>query len=661
MRRWIVVGLVLVVAGAAVAAERPNILWISTEDIGPHLGCYGDPHAYTPTLDALAAGGIRYTHAFTAAPVCAPNRSSIITGMYATTLGTQHMRSGGEGTERSILPQLPDPIRCFSGYLRDAGYYCTNNSKEDYNFVRRKDAWDGSSKNAHWKNRPDPDQPFFAVFNYQGTHEGSVRLTPEQHAKRTENIPDAARQNPDDITPPPYHPNTPAVRQNWANYHELITVFDMWVADRLRELEEAGAADNTIVIFWSDHGAGLPRNKRWPYDSGVHVPVIVHVPEALRGDGIPDPGTVTDRIISSIDFAPTTLRFAGLDVPDYMQGRVFLGPDADAPRQHAFSARDRMDERYDIIRTVRDAQYRYTRNYEPWKPYDQFMNSAEKSVIKEELHRLAKAGELSDAAQWVTKTSKPVEELYDAAADPHMVHNLADDPAHVNKLTELRAVHEQWMIDTRDVGLIPEPELVALEERFGSRYAILPGLEEQYPGFAERLRAFAGMAGAPKVEEVRELAKHLEHPEATVRYWACVGVGNWLALADRGWELTTDGAQVFARNYAGAVGQYADGMLSALAQRLKDEAGVVRVAAARVLLLSDHMPEEALGALVAALESDREWVRLHAALALDAAEDAARPAIPQLKGALNDTENKYVVRVANRALNQMLGTDNEVR
>lgn len=619
---------------AHAAGERPNILWISTEDIGPHLGCYGDPHAHTPTLDRLAAEGIRYTNAFTTAGVCAPNRSSIITGVYATTLGTQHMRSGGEGVEVSHKPPLPEGYRCFPEFLRDAGYYCTNNAKQDYQFPTPPTVWDESSKQAHWRNREREDQPFFAVFNYTGTHEGSVRLSPEAHAKRTRNLKAEQRQDEAGVKPPPYHPDTPQVRSTWAGYYELVTVMDNWAADLLEQLEADGLAENTIVFFWSDHGAGMPRCKRWIYDSGVHVPLIVRIPEKWRRGEDPGPGTVDDRLVNSLDLGPTVLRFAGIEPPEYMQGQAFLRSDAE-PRHYAYAARDRMDERYDIIRMVRDKRYHYIRNYEPFKPYDQFMNTAEKSPIKKEMRRLAEAGELAGAAAWILRDTKPIEELYDTENDPHEVENLAAKPQMEGVLKRLRAAHEAWMSSTNDLGLIPEPELVRLAEEYGNRPAILPGLEREDPGFAGRLRSAAEAAGSRKRKDFAVLRRHAVDKQPAIRWWAMRGLAYLGAPQEPDFEL--------------------------LAFGLKDAAPAVRVAAAHGLLRHGQQEDAALERLIEELGSDREWVRLHAAIALDEVGEKARPAVPALQKALEDKENKYVVRVANRALNQMLGTGNQVR
>jgi arylsulfatase A-like enzyme len=619
----------IAVGGVAYAAdtrpERPNILWLSTEDIGPHIGCYGDAHAITPALNAFAREGVRYTNAYTTAGVCAPNRSCIITGMYATTLGSQHMRSGN--------PMLPGSIDCFPKYLRDAGYYCTNNSKEDYNFKRSPDVWDDSSRKAHWRNRTRPDQPFFAVFNFTGTHEGAVNATGQKREALLAPLRKVQHQNPDDITPPPFHPDTPAVRKVWAQYYEVITGLDYWFADHLKRLEEDGVAENTIVFFWSDHGPGMPRCKRWIYNSGTHIPLIVRVPERWRVEGQGEPGTADDQLVSSVDFAPTVLALAGVRVPGYMQGRAFLGKDVPPRRDYVYAARDRMDERYDIIRMVHDGRFQYVRNYEPFKPYDQFMNTAEQSVIKQELHRLASDGALPPGTEWVIAKSKPVEELYDTQADPYEINNLAPDPAYAGRLARLRKVHEDWARETHDLGLIPESELDALGEQYGTRAQIWERVAADAPDFWDKLREVAIRAGRPSETNLEALLDACKSPYAAIRYWAVTGLGLLAKDAPR----------------------------DILKESLGDVSPTVRVAAALALFRCGGGNEQTLGVLREELQSPKEWVRLQAAIALGEIGEAARPVVPELQEALNDTHNKYVARVANRALNKLLGTDNRVR
>jgi uncharacterized sulfatase len=607
--------------------ERPNIVWLSTEDIGPHLGCYGDTVAKTPNLDAFAARGLRYTNAFAAAPVCAANRSSIITGMHSATLGTHHMRSGGEGPKPSAMPVLPPHIRCFPAYLRDAGYYCTNNSKQDYNFVPAGDSWDSSSGEAHWKNR-GKDQPFFAVFNFTGTHESQAWVEQDAPSRRETLPAHLTATDPAAITVPPYHVDTPLVRMSWARYYDNIATLDHWVGEHLRAIEEAGLAENTIVFFWSDHGAGLPRCKRWLYDSGTHIPLIVHVPPRWQGAFPAAPATVEDKLVSCIDFAPTVLRLAGLDAPAHMQGNCFLG-DAQQSRSLVFAHRDRMDERYDCIRMARDERWLYLRNFMPFKPYNQHLEYASRGPVQQALLRAATQGSLPEGAQWITHPSKPVEELYDTVADPHQIHNVVDDPANEEVLAELRAAMDTWRASIADLGLIPEPELTAYESRFGSRHAALDQLEALHPGFVETLNGVARFAGPPSANAINDLP--IAHPEAAIRYWCVVGLGQLGAARDH------------------------------VIPALDDAEPVVKVAAAHACLMHGWAEEKALAMLIENTTSELEWIRLQAVTALDEAGEKARPAMPALNMALDDRENKYVVRVAQHALHALEAAANEER
>lgn len=424
-------------------AQQPNILWISCEDISADLGCYGDTYARTPTLDRLAQEGTRFTNTYGVAGVCAINRSCIITGMYPTSIGTMHMRCKG-------VP--PPEVHCFTEYLRAAGYYCTNNSKTDYNFDNPVTAWDESSGKAHWRNRA-PGQPFFSVINFTGTHESRIRVPEKQFRKITKRLTTEDRHDPADAPLPPFYPDTPMIRHDIANYYDLITAMDLQVADVLQQLEKDGLSENTIVVFWSDHGRGLPRYKRWLYDSGLHVPMIVRWPGTL------EPGSVDDRLVSFIDFAPTVLSLAGVPIPEHMQGQAFLGEQTAADREYVYGARDRMDETYDIIRAVRDQRYKYIRNYEPYKPYAQILSYLELTPTMQELHRLDAAGELVGPQRLFFADTKPVEELYDTQNDPYEIDNLASDPNHRETLNRMREAHEVWRHETNDLGLIPEAEL----------------------------------------------------------------------------------------------------------------------------------------------------------------------------------------------------------
>jgi N-sulfoglucosamine sulfohydrolase len=354
--------------------KRPNVLWISTEDINADLGCYGDDYADTPNLDRLAASGVRYDNAFTHAGVCAPVRSGTITGMYPVNIGTSNLRSMGV---------LPDYFMCFTVYLRLGGYYCTHDSKTDYQFNAPASAWDECKRKAHYRGRAK-GQSFFHIRNFTNTHESKIR-----------NKYSELQHDPDKAVVPPYYPNTAVTRKDWARYHDIITAMDSLAQGVLNELKKAGLADDTIVWFWGDHGRGLPRAKRWVYDSGMRIPLIVYVPPKYRayaGGGV-DAGTVKDDLISSIDFAPTMLSLCGVDIPKHLQGKAFLGPQkAKVKSEYIFGARDRIDEAYDMVRAVNDKRFKYIRNFMSYVPYAVHVDYMNQMPTMQELRKLDAAG-----------------------------------------------------------------------------------------------------------------------------------------------------------------------------------------------------------------------------------------------------------------------------
>lgn len=431
------------------AQKRPNILWISTEDISPHLGCYGDELAKTPNLDKLASQGIRYTNVFTTAAISAPCRAGIITGMYQTSIGCMHMRTTSyrRATDNPLTFTAVPPhyVKAFTEYMRTAGYYCTNNSKTDYQFARDpvpESIWDECSRTAHYKNRPDKQQPFFAVFNWVGTH--------ESQNWDISNV----RTDPAKVKVPPYYPDNLTVRKNIAKLYDNIAVLDSVVGAMLTELEKEGELDNTIIFFWGDHGDGLPRAKRWLYDSGLNIPLIIKMPGSKRA------GEVDNRLISSIDFGPTVLSLAGIKVPAHMQGIPFLGDQTGPPREAVFGARDRVDESYDMIRSVRTQNYLYIRNYYPNEPYPIWIAYLSNMPIYKEMLRLDAENKLSGAQKNWMAYSRPPEELYDVKADPFQIKNIVDDPKYKGILEDLRQRHNKWTIETGDMGHMNEPEMI---------------------------------------------------------------------------------------------------------------------------------------------------------------------------------------------------------
>lgn len=570
---------------------------------------------------------MRYTRAFTTAGVCAPCRSGIITGMYQTTLGTHHMR---------CRAKLPEHIRPFPVYLRQAGYFCTNNAKEDYQFETPPDTWDVSSKSGHWRQRADENQPFFAVFNFTGCHESGI-TNEEKYRSVTQSLKPFERQDPARLTTlPPYYPDTPITREDWKRYYELVTAMDAWAGRLMDQLKEDGLYEDTIIMFWSDHGVGLPRAKRWLYESGTHIPLIVRIPEKYRLTGQGQPSSVVDQLVSSIDFGPTVMNLVGLQTPAHMHGRPFLGPELPAPREFVFAARDRMDERYDIIRMVRDGRYQYIRNYEPLKTFYQYMNTAEKGATMRELRRLHAAGELTATTEPCFAATKPVEELYDTQADPHALRNLADQSEYASVMARLRNAHLAWVKRTKDLGMIAEPILAEREQQIGHRYGILR--QEGGEQLAERVAAAA--VNASRGESATwELVQATKDQDAAVRYWGAVGIGN---LA-----VDTDSAQ------------------TQMFDLLQDSSAAVRLAAARALCRMGK-PEPALPVLVRELTNGAQWERLQAANFLDEIDQQAAPVAESMRNALEKpheeffARGKYTVRVINRALNELEGTNRVV-
>jgi uncharacterized sulfatase len=578
-------------AACAVAEEpsRPNVVWITAEDMSPHLGCYGDDFAATPTIDRLAQQGVRYTRAFAAAPVCTPARSCLITGMYPVTLGSQHLR--GEIVK-------PAKVRCFPEFLREAGYYCTNNVKEDYNFKTPANCWDESSNKAHWRGRK-PDQPFFAVFNFMTTHQSRIRFSDQQFAELTKRVTPEQRHDPSDVPLPPYYPDTPVVRNDVARMYDLITAMDYQVGDILKQLEVDGVADKTIVFFYSDHGDGMPRHKRWVHDSGLHVPLIIRFPKKYQDLAPGRPGSRSDRMVVFADFGPTVLSLLGLPVPGYVHGRAFLGSQAGAPREFIVGVRDRVDEVYELSRSIRDGRYRYIRNFMPHRPRMQHSDFSERTPTRQELRRLAAAGSLTGAVKDFLSPTKPIEELYDTQNDPHEVRNLADSPEHGEILARLRKQLFDWMIARRDTGLLPEVDMWA-RAREGPILDMASN-DERFP--VERTLKVADRVTRPETT-CDQLAELLADADPAIRYWAATGLI--------------------------CQGDAAKPAEAALLKALEDKSPPVRFAAAEALC-GIGQSVHAVPVLVQGLGSTDDRVRLAAAIALVAVGDAARPALPQMQ------------------------------
>ncbi|WP_145175395.1 sulfatase-like hydrolase/transferase [Gimesia aquarii] len=481
-------------------AGRPNILWITSEDNGPHLGCYGDQYADTPHIDKLASQGMIYLNCWSTAPVCAPARTTLITGMYPTCLGAEHMRS---------MVKLPDGVLMYPQYLRQAGYYCTNNSKEDYNVAKPGTVWDESSRKAHWKNRK-PEQPFFAVFNHTISHESKIRNRPHKL------VHDLAK-----VRIPAYHPDTPEVRHDWAQYYDRITEMDALVGKNLKELADAGLADDTIVFYYGDHGSGMPRSKRWPYNSGLQVPLVVYIPPKFRNLAPADYQAQgkSDRLVGFVDFAPTLLSLTGIKPPEHMQGNAFMGKYEAPAQQYQFGFRGRMDERYDLVRSVRNKRYLYIRNYMPHKKYGQYLNYMFQTPTTQVWKKMYDAGQLKPPQTYFWET-KPAEELYDLEADRDEVNNLASSRDHQDILAKLREVQQKKLLEVRDLGFLPEAEIHSLSDG-GAPYLIGKNTE-LYP--LPKILAMAELASSNNSDNQDQLITGLKDSNSAVRYWAAMGL-----------------------------------------------------------------------------------------------------------------------------------------
>ncbi len=430
--------------------KTPNILWLDAEDLSPDLACYGHPLVHTPNLDRLAAEGARFTNAFVTCPVCSPSRASFATGMYQTTLGAHHHRPLSHYKE-GVSTSLPEPVRIFTQYLREAGYFTCNGQalepetrgKTGYSFdMPFQEAFDGTD----WSQR-EADQPFFAQIHFPETHR-TFRHDPERPI------------DPADVDLPPYYPGHPVTRLDWALYLETVQMLDKKVGAVLQRLEEKGLAENTAVFFTGDHGRPMVRGKQWLYDSGIRIPLIVRWP------GVVQPGTIREDLVSGIDLTPTWLEIAGIRQPDYIEGQSLLEQNFQSG-EYIYAARDRCDEADFRIRCIRSHQYKYIRNFYPERPFTQFSAYKKREYpVLTLMQLLHERGELLPEQARLMKPNRPVEELYDIQNDPFEVQNLAADPAYADILQTLRNELDRWICETNDQGRIPEdPDDTALIDR----------------------------------------------------------------------------------------------------------------------------------------------------------------------------------------------------
>lgn len=500
--------------------QLPNILWITCEDISPYLGTYGFKQAQTPNLDKLAKNGLKYTNAYANAPVCGVARSTLLTGMYAPTTGTQHMRTN---------TQLPKCIPAYPKVFREAGYYCTNNFKKDYNssYINDETLWDESSAKAYYKNRKE-GQPFFSVFNIITTHESRLAANRIEKFIKRKQIPKKTRIEHKDIILPPYHPDVPEIRNDWARLHDLITLMDKQVGDLLNELKEQNLDKNTIVFFYSDHGGMLSRAKRYLFNVGTQVPFIVHIPEKWQhlAPNYKQGGT-ENKLVSFVDFPKTIISLAGLPIPDKMQGHVFLGKNKGKNKgknsEYVHFYRDRMSERYDFNRAITDGTYYYIQNFNPHRPRGRSTRYGYKVQQNWRANEASFEAGKSNAIQSQFYLPKPTKELFITPKDPWHVNNIADSIKYKRQLKKMSKALDRWMIENRDTGLIPEPMFHDFVGE-GKTHATIYEFAQSNAYKIASILPKAKLAALGKIIYKKKYLRFLKHKNPIIRYWGAYGL-----------------------------------------------------------------------------------------------------------------------------------------
>ena len=585
-------------------SERPNILWISLEDITPMMGCYGDAYARTPAFDKLAKDGVRYTNAHSIAPVCSVSRSSIITGMYPTSLGTHHHRSN-VGAPPAFVKMLPN-------ILSAAGYYTTNNAKKDYNI--RGDRWHESSRKAHWRNRADKTQPFFSVFNYEACHSSITKISEDVIVRqRLHRLHPNDFHDPASAPVPPYHPDVPEFRKAWSRYYDAVTQVDYQAGALIAELKEDGLWDNTVIFVWADHGVGMPRGKHNAWEQGTHVPLIVRFPKKYQQRAPAKPGSTIDGLVTLMDLGPSTLALAGIDTPSWMHGQPLLCKTHDgAPHHRAYvvGMRDRLDSRYEMVRTIRDRRFRYQRNYYPHLPFKPYEDYEFNAPLLRKWVALARDGKLTGPQAMLNLRFKPIEELYDSQDDPHLIYNRIDDPQYTEVVHRMRNRLRNWMLETRDLGLLEETDALERAVSHDSHWDLAQSLENY-----ERVLDTADLQVRGKAATA-ELLDRAKDADPTSRFWAMVGLVT----------LQSD----------------ADEVVAALREATRDTSVSVRITAAEGLF-NLRRYEDGLPAIIAALGHPVPAARIRAAGVLDTQPPSANEKLQLALAALRDAASKLDV------------------
>lgn len=553
-------------ARPAAAAQRPNFVWLISEDNSTHyMKLFDENGAPAPHIEALARDGIVFDRAFSCAPVCSVARTTLMTGCYAPRIGTQFHR-------RMKLAPMPAGLRMFPAYLRDAGYYTTNKQKKDYNAVEGKGVWDESSRKASWRNRPDKSQPFFHMQSFTASHESSLHFTKAQMQRG------GLTTSPDGVKLAPYHPDTPTFRYTYARYHDRIGEIDRQIGAVVAQLKDDGLLEDTFIFYFGDHGGVLPRSKGYLYESGLHVPLVIRVPEHFKHLVTFDRGAHTGGFVEFVDFGPTLLHLAGVDVPQQVDGRPFLGrdisPEQLAKRDETFGYADRFDEKYDLCRSLRKGRYKYIRNYQAYFPDGLQNNYRYRMLAYAQWRKLFREGKLN-AVERQFFQAKPVEALFDIQTDPYEVKNLAGDPKYADVLADLRERLQTRVKGLPDLSFYPESYL--LDHAMDGPVAF----GQKHKAEIARLIDVADLSLLPFEKAQPELEKAIASPNPLHRYWALAACS--------------------------CFGQQAKPLIPNAKARLEDEQLLVRLRAAEFLGIVDEIdPQPVLAEILNQTESPAE-------------------------------------------------------
>jgi len=523
--RGYVVLILIGLASSLQAADRPNFLWILSEDNSKHfLKLFDETGAETPNIAKLAEQGLIFNHAFSNSPVCSVARTTLITSVLAPRLGTQYHR-------KIYTVPMPESWKMFPAYLNDAGYYTSNNSKKDYNAEETANTWNDSSKKSSWRKRPDKSQPFFHMQTFTDSHESSLHFN--EKVMRTQKT----DTDPETVFIAPVHPDTPTFRYTYARYHDRIQVIDQKVGQLVKQLEDDGLLEETFIFYFGDHGGVLPGSKGYANERGLHVPLVVRVPEKFKHLVDFKPNTRVDGFVSFIDFGPTLLKLAGLDVPEHMDGKPFLGEGVSMEevnsRDEAFGYADRFDEKYEMVRTLRKGDLKYHRNYQSYYPDGLQNNYRYKMLAYQEWRDLYQAGKLNEVQSAFFEPKAP-EALYDLAKDPYETKNLATDPEYADELKMMREKLGKQVRSMPDLSIFPEPIMIKLMKQYRIdpfRKFITDG-----KGFLVDLIDQGDLALLPFVEAEPKLNEALKDSEPGVVYWAltaCCSFGKEAASLEK--------------------------------------------------------------------------------------------------------------------------------